>query len=45
MYHKEYQNKIDNYLMYKNFNFPFLEKCINIYLYKIFNYISRNNKN
>jgi hypothetical protein len=45
MYHKEYQNKIDNYLMFKDFNFPFLKKCINIYLYKIFNYISRNNKN
>ena len=40
MYHNNYQNKIDNLLMYDNFNFPLLKKCINIYLYKIFDYIS-----
>jgi hypothetical protein len=40
MYHEKYQNKINDLLMYGDFNFPLLKKCINIYLYKIFDYIS-----
>ena len=38
-YHEKYQDKIDNLLIYECFNFPLLKKCINIYLYKIFDYI------
>ena len=43
IYHKKYQNEIDNILKYNNFNFPLLKKCINIYLYKIFNHILSQN--